>query len=76
MIKQLGKLTSKFERDLNVSLMNKEADKPLVDYIIDSIKSLCIIDNIKFLGYEYNEMESEVDKDKYIYKREKNKFRR
>ena len=73
MIKQISKLTSKFERDLNVSLMNKEADKPLVDYVIDSIKSLCIIDNIKFLGYEYNEMESEVDKDKYIYKREKNK---
>lgn len=73
MIRQLGKLTSEFERDLNVKLMNKECDKPLVDYIVDSLKSLCIIDNIKFIDYEYNEMESEVDKDKYVYKREKNK---
>lgn len=73
MIRQLRKLTSEFERDLNVKLMNKEADKPLVDYIVDSLKSLCIIDNIKFIDYEYNEMVSEVDKDKYIYKREKNK---
>lgn len=66
---------SEFERDLNIPLMRKDADSPLVEYILDSWRSLQIIDGIKFLDYEYTEKESEIDINKYIYKREKGKRR-
>ena len=71
MIKHIKDYVSDFERDLNIPLMTKEADAPLVDYVVDSWKSLCIIQNIQFLGYEYTETESEIDINKYVFKREK-----
>lgn len=71
MIKHIKDYTSEFERDLNIPLMTKEADAPLVEYVVDSWKSLCIVRNIQFLGYEYTETESEIDINKYIFKREK-----
>ena len=64
---------SEFEEALNVPLMNKEADAPLVDYIIDSWKSLEVVPNIKCVDFEYTEKESEIDINKYIFKREKKK---
>ena len=62
---------SKYEDDLNIDLMNKAADAPLVDYIVDSWKSLEVIKQLKFIRYEYTEKESEIDINKHIYKREK-----
>lgn len=62
-----------YEKDLNVSLMNKEDDAPLVDYIIDSWKSLEVVPQIQFDGYEYTEKESEIDINKHIFKRDKKK---
>ena len=73
MIKYLKNYASEFERDLNIPLMNKEADRPLVEYVIDSWKSLQILDGIEFLDYEYTEKESDIEINKYIYKREKGK---
>ena len=73
MIKHLKNYASEFERDLNIPLMNKEADRPLVEYVLDSWKSLQIIDGIEFLDYEYTEKESDIEINKYIYKREKGK---
>ena len=67
MIKYLKNYASEFERDLNIPLMNKEADRPLVEYVIDSWKSLQILDGIEFLDYEYTEKESDIDINKYIY---------
>lgn len=75
MIKHLKNYASDFERDLNIPLMTKESDRPLVEYVLDSWKSLQIIDGIKFLDYEYTEKESEIEINKYIYKREKGKKR-
>ena len=71
MIKHIKEYVSEFERDLNIPLMTKEADAPLVDYVVDSWKSLCILKNIQFLDYEYTDKESEIDINKYIFKREK-----
>lgn len=73
MIKYLHEYPSDFERDLNTQLMTKASDKSLVEYVIDSWKSLCIIENIQFLDYEYTEKESDIDINKYIFKREKKK---
>lgn len=64
---------SDFENELNIPLMNKEADAPLVDYIIDSWKSLEVVPNIKCVDFIYSEKESEIDINKYIFKREKKK---
>ena len=69
----LKSYSSEFEPDLNYSLMNKTADDSLVNYVIDSWKSLEVVKNIKFIGYEYTEKQSDIDINKYIFKREKKK---
>lgn len=63
----------KWEKDLNLDLMNKSSDGSLVDYVIDAWKSLEVVQQIKFVGYEYTEEESEIDINKHIFKREKRK---
>lgn len=63
----------KWEKDLNIPLMDKSNDAPLVDYIIDAWKSLEVVQQIKFVGYEYTEEESSIDINKHIFKREKRK---
>ena len=73
MKKCLKNYVSEYEKALNVPLMNKESDAPLVDYVVDAWKSLEAVPNIRFVGYEYSEKESEIDINKYIYKREKKK---
>lgn len=71
MKKSLKNYECEFEKELNISLMEKSADRPLVDYILDSWKSLEVVQQIKFKGYEYTEKESEIDINKHIFKREK-----
>ena len=75
MLHYLKDYPSDFERDLNVPLMNKSSDRPLVEYVLDSWKSLQIVEGIKFLDCTYTENESEIDINRYIYKREKGKRR-
>ena len=58
---------------LNVDLMNKSADRPLVEYILDVWRSLQVLPQINFIKYEYTEKESEIDINKHIFKREKKK---
>ena len=67
MLKYLKEYPSEFERDLNIPLMKKEADRPLVEYVLDSWKSLQIVEGIKFIDYTYTEKESEIDINRYIY---------
>lgn len=71
MIEHLQFYPSNFERDLNTTIMDKLADRPLVEYVVDSWKSLQIVEGIKFLGYEYTEKMSEIEINKYIVKRQK-----
>ena len=71
MIEHLQFYPSNFERDLNMTIMNKTADRPLVEYVVDSWKSLQIVKGIKFLGYDYTEKMSEIEINKYIVKRQK-----
>lgn len=71
MKKCLAKYSSPFEEALNLNLINKTADEPLVNYVLDSWKSLEVVPNIKFVGYEYTEKESDIDINKYIFKRDK-----
>ena len=70
MLKYLKEYSSEFERDLNIPLMRKEADRPLVEYVLDSWKSLQIVEGIKFIDYTYTEKESinKALKLKFIFK--------
>lgn len=54
-------------------LIDKSADAPLVDYVVDAWKSLEVVEQIKFDRYEYTEHEAEIDESKYLFKREKRK---
>lgn len=76
MRKYINEYISDFESALNVQLMNKSADRPLVEYVIESWKSLEIVRNIKIIKFEYTDSESEIDINKYIFKREKKKKKR
>lgn len=73
LIKHLKYYPSPFERDLNIPLMKKEADRPLLEFVLDSWKSLQILDGIEFLDYEYTDKMADFDIDKFIFKREKGK---
>ena len=73
MKKYIHDYVSDFEHELNVPLMNKEADRPLVEYIKDAWKSLEIVKNIEIMHFDYNEVESDIDINKFIFKRDKKK---
>lgn len=64
---------NEWEEELNLDLLDKSADSPLVDYIVDAWKSLEVVKQIKFIRYEYTEKESEIDINKHLFKREKKK---
>ena len=73
MKKYLRQYVSEFEQALNTPLLNKESDFPLVEYVMDAWKSLEIVKNIKIVKFEYSEEESELDINRFIFKREKKK---
>lgn len=62
-----------WEKELNIPLITKSNDLPLVDYVIDAWKSLEVVPQIHFISFDYTEKESEIDINKYIFKREKKK---
>lgn len=69
----LKNYVNEWEDELNLPLLDKSADAPLVDYIVDVWKSLEVVKQIKFIKYEYTEKESEIDINKHLFKREKKK---
>ena len=71
MKKFLANYVSEFEEELNTDLMDKAHDAPLVDYIIDCWKSLEMLKTIKCVSFDYSEMESKMDINNFIFKREK-----
>ncbi len=73
MKKYLSQYTSEFEKATNIHLMNKDYDAPLVEYLKDSFKSLEVMEQIKILGFDYTEDESQIDINDFIIKRMKKK---
>lgn len=71
MKKYLKNYISDFEKELNIPLMRKEADRPLIEYVVDCWKSLEILKNIKILKWEYSDDESGIDINNHIMKRDK-----
>ena len=73
MIKYINTFPTDFERDLNVPLLNRFNDKSLLEYVIESWKSIQVLRGIEFLGYDYNDDPSLFELNKYIFKRQKGK---
>ena len=71
MKKYLHEYVSDFEKELNIPLMRKEADRPLIEYVMDCWKSLEVVKNIKILKFEYSDDESGIDINNHIMKRDK-----
>lgn len=59
------------EDRINEKLVNREHDDDLVQLIINSCKSLEVIEYIKFLGYTFIEDEKQIDLNEYITTRKK-----
>lgn len=65
-----------WEKELNIPLLEKSADKPLVEYVKEAFKSLEILKPIKIKGFEYTEKASEIDINNYVFRRDKKKKRK
>lgn len=76
MIAYMKDYVTAYEEELNTELLNKAADKPLLDYILESWYSLEVMEGIKILDWTYTDRESEIDINDYIFKRERGKKRK
>jgi predicted RNA-binding protein Jag len=61
------------ENRINFSLLNRENDEDLIEYLVKCCKSLEVLKYIKFLGYEYTEDETKIDINDYMSTRKKSK---
>lgn len=73
MLEYLNSVNNEFDDALNRDIMNKVFNKPLHEYIFESFKGFEIIPNIKILGYEWVDDESQYDPNDHIIRRNKNK---
>ena len=73
MLKYLNELPNEYRDKLNVGIMKKEFDKPLVEYIFDAFKGFEILPNIKILGYEWVPDEDKYDINDHVIRRNSNK---
>lgn len=72
MKKLLKYYTNPWDSKINENLINKSDDKPLVDYVKDSLRSIeDIVKPIKITKFEYTEKESEIDANNIIFRRQK-----
>ncbi len=73
MLKYLNKLPNDFRNQLNIPLLNKDFDQPLVEYIYDAFKGFEILPNIKILGYDWVPDEDKYDINDHVIRRNSNK---
>ena len=73
MLKYINSLPNKYKDNINLPLMTKDFDKPLVEYIVDAFKGLEILPNIKILGYQWEPDEEKYDANDHIVRRNINK---
>lgn len=61
------------EKDMRFKLIDKEYDDDIVEYIVNCCKSLEVLQNIKFVDYEYVTDESKINTSEYIESRNRGK---
>lgn len=67
----LKSYSNEWDKNINTGLIDKIDDKPLIEYVKDSLMSLEVVDAIKITGFEYTEQESEIDINKVVFRRQK-----
>lgn len=65
--------TNPNEERFNYGLINREYDDDLIEYIVNSCRSLEVLKEIKFLGYDFISDEKEIDMNDYISTRKRSK---
>lgn len=73
MLKYLNKLPNDYREMLNHGLINKEYDKPLEEYIVDSLKGFEILPNFKIISYTWVPDEEKYDVNDHVMHRNTNK---
>lgn len=73
MKKFIREYTNPNESRLNYGLINREYDDDLVEYIVNCCKSLEVLQQVKFLGYDYITNEADIDTNEYINARTRTK---
>lgn len=73
MLKYMNDIQNEYKDALNHEIMNKTYDRPLEEYIFEAFKGFEILPNIKILGYEWVDDESQYDANDHIVRRNKNK---
>ena len=71
MDKYINKVSEPYSKYLYEPLIKKEADRPLVEYIVEAWESLNNFPGMEFVGYEYTEKESEIETNKYLQRRKR-----
>lgn len=64
------------ELEFNLDLINHYSDGDIVPYIVDSCKSIEILEYITFLDYKWTEDESEIDVNEFIRSRNSSKSKK
>lgn len=73
MRRYLNQLPNDYRDQLNVDLMTKEFDRPLVEFVYDAFTGFEILPNIKILGYEWIPDEDKYDVNDHVVRRNSNK---
>ena len=58
-------------KNINIELIKRKGEEPLITFIVDIFKSLEITNYITLLGYSVIDDESKIDFNKYITTRKK-----
>lgn len=73
MRKFISQYENPFESKVNLGLINREYDEDLVHHIVDTCKSLSVVEYIEFLDYQHITSEKDIDLNNYIRTRKKGK---
>lgn len=73
MLAYLNQLPNDYRDMLNMGIITKEYDKPLVEYVFDAFKGFEILPNIKILSYEWVPDEDKYDVNDHVVRRNTNK---
>lgn len=73
MKKFLKEYTNPSEERFNFGLINRDHDRSIIEYIVNSCKSLEVMPEIEFLGYDVITDEKRIDMNDYINVRNKTK---
>jgi len=71
MLEFINQINTPLSNSINDNIRLKKYDRPLIEYIIDSFKSLNIIDNYKLIHVEIRHADYDIDNSKYNWRRDR-----